>query len=267
MEKAQKISRRILMLLAAAAMLILMMGVTSMAAGVKEVDLVPNESGAYVYTGVLEDSNTTVYHRLVVKKSGMMAVAGASFSSSGTQWGLSVTLCNSKKQVVEPSSSTYVSSDKVATYGVKPGTYYIMVKNQKTYVVSAAVQTMADKGGASKKKATTIKHKKTITGIMPAGEKASKTDWFKLKMSKSKKLQLTIKAEGNGYFDFYLYGPSYKNGIRIDSIKNGSGKYYSVQGFTRKKAKIKKGTYYIKVMRSSYSKKASGAYSIKWAMK
>lgn len=268
MERKEKIRSRVLMTLAAAAMMILLMGVPSMAAGVLDVEMTANGQGAYVYTGMMPDYNTTVYHKITVNKSGALAVAGASFSDYGNQWGLSVVLCNSKKQPIEYSSS-YVNSDDVATYGVRPGTYYIQVKNQKNYVVSAAVQSIADKGGASKKKATNIKHKKTITGVMPAGEKAKKADWFKLKMTKNKKLQLNISVEANGYIEFYLYGPSYKKGVRIDSIKSGSGKYYSINALTRKKSKIKAGTYYIKAVRSNYSsnKKASGVYTIKWAMK
>ena len=53
-----------------------------------------------------------------------------------------------------------MSTEDVASYWVKPGTYYILVKNQKYYVVSASMKSMADRGGASKKKATTIKYNK-----------------------------------------------------------------------------------------------------------
>ncbi|MDD6065727.1 MAG: hypothetical protein PUD04_04035 [Firmicutes bacterium] len=269
MKKRETIGKRMFVTLAAAFVMILMMGVPTLAAGSLDVELVPNGKGAYVYTGRMPDYNTVVYHKLTVNKSGALVVAGASFSDYGNQWGLSVVLCNSKKQPIEYSSS-YVSGDDVATYGVKPGIYYLQVKNQKNYVVSAALQNMADKGGASKKKATTIKHKKTITGVMPAGEKAKKADWFKFKMTKSKKLQLNISVEANGYIEFYVYGPSYPKGTRLGSIKSGANQYYSVSGyFSKKKAKIKPGTYYIKAVRSGYSsnKKASGVYTIKWMMK
>ena len=104
-------------------------------------------------------------------------------------------------------------------------------------------------------------------GVMPAGEKASAADWYKIKMPKNKKLELSISQEGSGAFQFYLYGPSYKKGIRIDTLENASGKYTSIDARTRKSSKIKGGTYYIKVCRPSYDRKANGIYTIKWRAK
>ena len=111
------------------------------------------------------------------------------------------------------------------------------------------------------------KYKKQIMGVMPAGEKASAADWYKIKMPKNKKLELSISQEGSGAFQFYLYGPSYKKGIRIDTLENASGKYTSIDARTRKASKIKGGTYYIKVCRPSYDRKANGIYTIKWRAK
>lgn len=69
MERKEKIRSRVLMTLAAAAMMILLMGVPSMAAGVLDVEMTANGQGAYVYTGMMPDYNTTVYHKITVNKS------------------------------------------------------------------------------------------------------------------------------------------------------------------------------------------------------
>ena len=238
-----------------------------MAAGTQVVDMQKAENGVYSSTATWGDTSTVAYHRLQVTKPGLLYVAGAKYSY-GNQYGMYITLCNSKMQNVDCySSGQYVTSSDGAYYGVKKGTYYIKVTGYDTYTVAASLKNMADKGGASKKKATTIKHKKQITGVMAAGEKAKKADWFKFNMTKSKKLYLTLSTAGNGYFAFYIYGPSYKNGLYVASLKNSGGKYYSTNSLTRKASKIKAGTYYIKVVRSSSSASSSGAYTIKWQMK
>lgn len=259
--------RKLFMLMAAFAM-ILCMKTTANAAGVLDVDMQKNNQ-AYVYTGVLEDYETTVYHRIVIKKAGALVIAGNSIEEDGSRYGLSFSLCDRNKRLLEPYQSTYVSTGEYATYGVRPGTYYIRVKNEKYYVLSAALQKFADKGGTSKKNATKIAHKKKITGVLAAGEKGKKADWFKLVVPKDKKLQIELDTAGNDSIAFYMYGPSYPKGVYIDSLMNKSGKYYSVRtsGLTEKKSKVKKGTYYIKVIRSSKKKTASGVYSIRWIMK
>lgn len=270
MKKREKMWSRMLRFFGACAILVMLFGITSMAAGTKVVDMKKASNGVYQYNGVLEDRNTTVYHRLVVNKSGVLQIAGASISEySGSRWGLNVILCNSNKKSLESGSyGQYVSTDNIAFYGVKRGVYYIKVSGEKLYTLAASFSPMADKGGASKKKATTIKHKKTITGVMPAGEKAKKADWFKIKVTKKKKLCFTINNMGNGTFDFYIYGPKLpKGGSRGSVSAANKGTFYIVNGFTRKPIKVSKGTYYIKVVRSSYSKKASGGYSIQWKMK
>lgn len=256
-------SRRFLMLAAAFA-LIFCMKSTANAAGTQVVDM--QKSGkVYIYKGMLEDNHTTVYHRFVVQKSGILAVAGSQISTYGT-YGMNVSLCDKNKRVLESYRSSYVSTDEPVTYWVKPGTYYLKVENYQYYVLSASSKNVADRGGASKKKATNIKQKKTITGVLPAGEKGSKADWFKFKMTKDKKLQLNLEANGNTGVTFYLYGPSYKKGTSI-YLYNQSQKCYSINAFTRKKAKIKKGTYYIKVVRTTKKNTVSAGYSIKWSMK
>lgn len=248
------------------------LGISASAAGTKTVDMSLDSSGAYVYAGEEADYETTVYHRFDVPSSGLIAVTGASRNvyTGAITGGFLVSLYDSSMTPLDKSSSgAYVNaaSSDVEYYGVSKGTYYLKVSGEKKYAVGAAFQKVSDKAGASKAKARTIKQKKEVKGVLAAGEKAKKADWYKFKVTKSKKLKLELSTGGNGYIEFYLYGPSYKKGIRIDALKNEGGTYFSVNGANRKKIKVKPGTYYIRVRRASYDTKASGIYSIKWQLK
>lgn len=265
MKKCNKLFK----MLAACAILVMMFGVTSMAAGTKVVNMTAAGNGGYSYQVVGEDSTNIVFHKFTVNKSGLIAVAGLSVTSYGSEAPMSVTLCNSKMQSIDASTSgAYLTnSDTVAYYGLKKGTYYLKVTNEENYAIAVQLKAMTDKGGASKKKATNVKKKKQITGVMPAGEKAKKADWFKIKLTKSQKLKLNIAVSGNGYFDFYIYGPGYPSkGRLLKSMKNTNGKFtcYRTTYTSSKKYGLKAGTYYVKVQRYSSDKKASGAYTLKW---
>ncbi len=269
MERKTRSNKKIMKLLLAAAVLALMLGVTSFAAGDVYVDMQPT-NGVYAYSGIWEDNSTNVYHRISVGSSGALAVTGTSVSDYGTLGYVSVELYSSNMKRLDNSNyATMVNADqtKVAVYGVKKGTYFIKTTGQKRYVLSAAFKKATAKSGTSKKKAVTLKQNKTIRATVPAGESSKATDWYKFNVTKSRKLELTIDTANNGYFEFYLYGPSYKNGVRIGSLKNNGGTYYSINLLSGKKAKVKTGTYYIRVKRSSYDKKASGIYTIKWRLR
>lgn len=270
MGKIKFLSGRILKTLLAAAMFVMLVGMTASAAGEVFVDMPQNAEGTYVYTGQWEDYSTTVYHKITVPKTGALVVNGCNiYSSIGSLGSINVELYNSKLKKVDSDYGQWLNADKeeIAIYGVKKGTYYLKTSGDKQYILSAAFETVTNKGGTSKKKAYTVKHKKTIKGVMPAGEKASATDWYKFKVTKKKILQLKLAAANTGNFEFWLYGPSYKKGLRIDSLDNESNSYYSINSLTKKKIKVKTGTYYIKVKRSSYDKKASGIYSIYWRLR
>lgn len=267
MKRREILSKKQLVLVMLAVLLSFVFGTTAMAAS-KTVNMKKDTNGTLYYMGSAEG---TVYHKITVKKDGVLLVSGFSKTGSGSTRGVNIWLCNSKKKSLEiKSAGTYVGSqtaESFSYYGVKKGTYYIKVKNQPYYCVAARVQTVADKGASSKGKATTIKQNKTMKGLMPAGESATKADWYKFKVTSKKVLNLKLQALGTGSFRFYLYGPSYKNGILIDTLLNTGGEYVSVNS-RRAKIKVKPGTYYIKVVRGTgKSKKASGFYSVRWNLK
>lgn len=266
MKKTRGLWRKAGILLMTVVMMVLMVGLTASAAGTKTVKMKKDDSGAYYYVGDLKDKKTTVYHKITVKKSGVLVVSAAAYNDEGETGKLKISLCNSKQKSLEKTRTVDLSS--YAAYGVKKGTYYIKVSKQQKYVVAAAFEAAADKGGSSKKKATTIKAGKIYSGVMPVGESGTKADWFKFKVTKSgKKLSMTLENATDGTIDFYVYGPGISSGGSRMRLKKGKeGTYTLGNSATKQAIKAKKGTYYIKAVRYSKNKKSSGIYSVQWKL-
>lgn len=256
MEK-RKMANRLWKLFLPVMLLAMLFGMNTMAAGTQNVNLALGKE----YVGSAPDYNTTINHVISVPGKGVLSVVGV-----GPYSGLKVTLYNSKWKPMETTvGGNYVYADRANVYGVQKGTYYLQVSGYTRYGVKATYTKFADNGGASKKKAKTIKLNKKVYGVMPFGEKATKADWFKVKVTKSKKLRLELDTVGNGYFDFYVYGPSVPKGVKLGSLMNTAGTVKLCRG--SKEVKVKKGTYYIKVVRGKSYPTASGAYSIKCKLK
>ena len=263
--------RKLHKVLLASMVMTLLLGLQALAAGTRTVTM-RTVNGAYISSGKdanVKDYKKTVYHKLQVNKSGYLAVTGLSKNDSGTKRNMKVVLCNSKKQVVEVlSSGTSVDAEKtrIAQYGVAKGTYYLKVSGQKNYSLAAKLVGISDKSGSSKSKAAYVAQNAETKGLLAAGESASKADWYRFRVTKSKVLKLKLKAYGNGKMSFYVYGPSYPNGCLLKSFINGDATLRSARG--DRALKVRTGTYYIKVVRRSGNayKKSSGMYSLKWQL-
>lgn len=273
MENERGMKGRVLKLFITAFLLVMLCGMNVLAAD-RTVSM-KYENGGYTYVGQLGSAGA-VYHKITVKKTSTLLVTG-SYTNGYYSKGMRVALCNSKKKSLEVSSkgsavnlANYNADtfNGLACYGVKKGTYYIKVTGvpaNDTYMLIVYPQACTDKGGSTKAKAATISHNKAMLGVMCAGESASKADWYKFKVTKKKVLNLYYETAGTGKFTLYLYGPSFKNGIKVDSLMNASGSYYSKRGSS--KLKVATGTYYLKVVRASGSyKKACGVYELKWKL-
>lgn len=250
-------------MIAACASLVMAFGITALAAGTQDVTLQNKEKGVYIYQGRCEDYSTTVYHRFEMKKPGYIVVGGTKIISE-SMLDLNIQLCDAKKKVVGgPVYVGYEKNTDYAIFGVGKGTHYIKVSGEKDYALYLLPNECGDKGGVSKKKAANIKQKKKINGILPVGEKAKKADWFKFKIKKAKKVNISISFQGQGYIRAYLYGPSYPKGIYMGSQSSLQRvNYNTINKLTGKKAKIKPGTYYLKIMRGYAG--VSGGYDITW---
>ena len=143
-KKREHVWIRKMFMLMAAFVLILCMKTTTYAASTKTVNMESVGSGMYIHIGTMKRGKGTVYHRVKVKKKGILIVAGAAIAEDGTPYGMAVRLCDSKKRSLEPYKRSYVSTEEFIVYGVNPGTYYIEVKNQSYYSLSAGVKKVKD---------------------------------------------------------------------------------------------------------------------------
>lgn len=274
MKKTQRLWNRLITMLSMTVMMILVLGISVSAAGTQKVTLPQissnsDGSASYQYTGAMEDYFTTVYHKVKIKKPGFIAVFGAAVNESTGQFGsgINVVLCDKKLKPLEAKKGSFVTASESAYYGVNKGTYYLKVTKQKNYVVKLNFAPVHNNGGASKSKAWQLpKQGANYMGILAAGESAGKADWFRFKVTKTKKLELSLQTAFKGTVNFYLYGPGLSSKGSLIRISPNSETQYTIVNKNQKPINAKKGTYYIKVVRNSNSKKASGVYSISWKL-
>lgn len=166
-----------------------------------------------------------------------------------------VVLCDASKRAL--SGASYLGN--VPTYGVAKGkTYYIRVdarfNSNGIYALKAINSKISEKSGKTKKKAVTIKKKKTKKGIIESGKNSKQADWYKFKLTSKKKVKINVTTGSNESLKIILY----KGGKRIitKTVRgNSTGDITSV-------GKWPKGTYYIKVQRGTST--SSGYYTLKW---
>ena len=211
------------------------------------------------------------YFKIKPKKTGIIT-----FRNDYTR-GNRVALCNAKKKVISKghkkyddyySSKSVYKYQRVVHYGVKKGrTYYIRVRGSsgkrraagKSYVGSVKwtnKRVSRSRYGTKKKKAKTIKKKKTVKGLFVAGKK--KPQWYKIKTRK-KKTVIKFKAKkSNGTLNMKVYyksrGKWHKRSFPV--YRNSKKNVIIVTSSKKKKHK-----YYLKVYPNN---KTSGSYTIKW---
>lgn len=193
-----------------------------------------------------------------------------------------LTLYDGNKNILDFTEDYYSTSsdDKrrsTVTYGVKKGSkYYIRVESGAGVTLKASVKAVKKAAGTSKGKAKTIKADKAVTGVILAGDK--KPDWYKINLTKQKKVTLTYSVKTNGWTGNYTTdgirftfcnakGKMFTYGAYDDLTREqykGSVTYYLKSNYSSKKYGLKPGTYYVKVER--VNKAASGAYTLKWKM-
>lgn len=198
------------------------------------------------------------------------------YNSMGT-----ITFCNSKKKAIGQSKEPFLTNSsynlrKEKTYGVKKGqTYYFKVQCEAGAKFSANVKSVKKSTANSKKKAQNMVKKKKVTGVMIAGE--NKADWYKIKLTKSQILGLSISGKTNGKdgysgikITFYdkngkIYADTNGNKA-VDWVSplypNGGWQFYRYNMYTGRRIGIEAGTYYVKIER--YNKTSSGYYTLKW---
>ena len=258
MESKKNIRRRILPMLLLSMLMAMLFGISAMAA---VVDMQKQSNGAYLYVTTSGSNSGDVYHRIKIPSSGRLSISGKVGYSFG-EGSIGFEVCNSSGKELTYYTSTNANNGEYASYGVKAGTYYIKTKAHARYAIAASFQKLTDKGGTKKSKAYNLKKKANVYGVMPIGEKQSAADWYKIKLKKGQILNLEVVTSAGGYLDYRVYGPNFSKGRFITSQKEKGERVQLYLKKGRKKYKLKAGTYYIKVSRSSGG--ANGIYRLRW---
>jgi hypothetical protein len=149
--------------------------------------------------------------------------------------------------------------------GLEKGTYYVKLSNGSNsyYSIKYKFTSITDKSGAKKSAAATMKLGTASKGLILATDKASKEDWYKIKLTKAKVATLTLTGDVSGDITLSFYGSDGElfGQLYIDEYTNESSGVPYVETYNGKEHKLPKGTYYIKVKKDSAS--TSGSYSIK----
>lgn len=103
--------------------------------------------------------------------------------------------------------------------------------------ITATVKAIKDSSASSKSKAKTLSKGKKVTGVIAYGD--SKADWYKIKLTKSAKLNLYYLANTNGTNE--------KNGFKI-TFYNKDGKVFSGKNNGKKFLLFQKLPDYIRKM-------------------
>ena len=178
-----------------------------------------------------------------------------------------ITIYKGSKRVSLQKAVSYYgngSSDQWAAFALKKGTYRVHVQmvykgfydanynvQPNVYKVRTSIATKTDGGGNTKGKAVTLKNNKYKSGIVAVTETSNtKGDWYKFKLTKTRKVKLTFTGQGEGI------------GISYQTSKIPISYHNNVRNFFKGKAvKLPKGTYWFKITKSNSL--YSGYYKVK----
>ena len=222
-------------------------------------------------SGVKGSSNdyTTLYYKVTPTKTGVMTVTLKNYGYTGS-YGY-ITLMNSAKKALSE-EITYSSSGDAykVRFGVKKGaTYYLKVKT--TYVTSSecykygikyTVSAASDRSIGTKTKALNLKRGATATKTLFIAKSSTETDWYKFKVTSKRetvfKVDLTQMRGTSAKVTITVYCGSKK--IASTTQSAGTSYDYTITNSTTY-GKANKGTYYVKITRST---KLSGLYKVKY---
>lgn len=215
-------------------------------------------------------SGSGEYHTLKVTKDSWVKLTVKSNYQEDTRlsWAY-VTLYKGAKKISDRYGVSYYDSSAGAEwvyFALKKGTYRVHVQMYynrlsdannnilpNVYRVTTSIATKPDAGGNTKSKAVTLKSNKYKSGILALTEAAgtsSKGDWYKFKLTKTKTVKLTVSGKGSGL------------GVRVVTSKIPISYRSNVNKFVNgKSTKLPKGTYWIKMYKTSST--ANGYYKLK----
>lgn len=212
-------------------------------------DTAVNLKNGVTYIKSTNAKNGNVYHRVVVGSTGYIAVNVYGMDNNSAKYYIS--LCNSdKKDISNIVIADSTSSKGRAIFAVEKGTYYLRVRPNTSslsnyYAIRSKFTSINDKSKSNKKKAPTIKLNKITSGIVLHTDTVKSCDYYKFKLTKSMK----VKIDSTSYGTEKLY-------IRLSSAKGTIG-----GNPLKNYVKLKKGTYYVCVQKSS--NRVGGYYKFK----
>ena len=199
--------------------------------------------------GLEQEEDLPAYFKIKAPSSGCVKIEIKKIGKSENY--IEAELTNSKKKRL---MSNVIEQDGITAYfGVKKGTYYVKVNTRDTYKIRYTFENAADKKNTTKKKAISLKQKKTEKGLFAIDDKESnwykaKSRWYKIRLKKPQTLKLTLKASINKSSGFYY---------RINDMEP----YKRLPGGKKQfKKKLKAGTYYLEISTQGLT----GSYSITW---
>ena len=182
--------------------------------------------------------------KIKANKTGLMSLSALNYAS------FYATLLDSKKRPLTQEMWNWHDTNSMGVQ--KNKVYYIRIKasigsDTRSFVYSIAGAKTAK--NTSKKKAIKLKKNKKVSQIILSGDK--KARYYKFKLTKKKKLNISFTNVGTGQFKY--------------SLLNSKGKRLYVSNDTSAKklktySKIPKGTYYIKIKMQN---KSTGRFTFK----
>ena len=226
-----------------------------------------------------EIAGVETYIQFKPAATGYVTVKAENISAIYTDtWG-GISLCNAARKVISENDERYYTEYSDAkyttmTFGVKAKTtYYLRVKAMGGTKITASFKKLKvnKKALSNSKKAKTIGKGKNVKGVILAGEK--KADWYKIKLTKSQKVRLSMTAKTNGTSGYsgikvtfcksnkknflsnsYIFASRSQSTDRVTFLKRNV--------YTGKETGIDAGTYYVKA--EPYTVASSGYYTLKW---
>lgn len=207
------------------------------------------KEGKWTVASTVTDNSTSAspYHKIVIRKKGYIIVNGN--QPQGVKYGVSLRLCNSKRQSVSYDSNTVDSHYNGAYFAVTPGTYYLqstLLFGMSPYRIKYTFKSAPKVKNATKaksnmpafeisktarKKAISLKKNKKTPLVYYTKDSSMKNHrWYKIKVTKKQKITVYMNTTWTSPHIFDAKGKrvlthTYDSGCRtVKKVKPGS--YY-----------------------------------------
>ncbi|BCN32036.1 pre-peptidase C-terminal domain-containing protein [Anaeromicropila herbilytica] len=201
--------------------------------------------------------NSPIYYKVTPAKDGLLTI-DVTDATDYSMKEAKLTLCDANKKVISNTYDMKKKEDGVA-FAVTKGDYYISLAATATkdtkpslYTISTYYNNITKKSGSDRSSAKKIYLGKEVNGLQALNE--NKADWYQIKTSKQKKLKIELSnIMTSGNLKVTLYDKNNK-AITCTTSKKSSQLTYTT------KSKLAKGTYYIKIEKSTEA--TSGSYTL-----